>query len=311
MAKVLGLHDICGDDTIIALMGPTGAGKSTFINVATGQKGRTVGHKLKSCTSDIRAVRYIHPQDSRPIVFVDTPGFDDTHKSDTEILKIIADWLEKTYGDHNKLAGIIYLHRISDNRMAGTPLKNLRMFANLCGDDATKNVILATTMWELVQGDEGERRLEQLKAKYWKGMIEKGSTVTRFESQTFESAWNVVGLITGKPSGQQAQSRPLLIQEEMVDLEKQLSETQAGITLYGTLQKLLAEQQETIRQLRDEAQLQNNPQLVEDLNAQYEAIRENLRKTFDQVQEMKISFGRRFLALFKWRKTRARSIQIP
>lgn len=191
--------------------------------------------------------------------------------------------------------------------MAGTPLKNLRMFANLCGDDATKNVILATTMWDLVQGDEGERRLEQLKAKYWKGMLDKGSTVARFESQTYESAWKVVNVIAGR-HGQQFQGRPLLIQEEMVDLEKQLSETQAGITLYGTLQKLLAEQQETIRQLRDEAQLQNNQQLVEDLNAQYEAIRENIRRTFDQVQEMKISFGRRLLAFFKWKKARAVSL---
>jgi DNA-binding ferritin-like protein len=189
--------------------------------------------------------------------------------------------------------------------MAGTPLKNLRMFANLCGDDATKNVILATTMWELVQGDEGERRLDQLKAKYWRGMLEKGSTVARFESQTYESAWKVVDIIAERHSSPQSQGRPLLIQEEMVDLEKQLSETQAGITLYGTLQRLLAEQQETIRQLRDEAQLQNNPQLVEDLNAQYEAIRENLRKTFVQVQEMKISFGRRFLTFFKWKKARA------
>lgn len=31
------------------------------------------------------------------MVFVDTPGFDDTYKSDTEILSMIADWLVKTY----------------------------------------------------------------------------------------------------------------------------------------------------------------------------------------------------------------------
>jgi predicted GTPase len=40
-------------------------------------------------------VRVAHPSDGHPVVFVDTPGFDDTDKSDTEILSIIAEWLIK------------------------------------------------------------------------------------------------------------------------------------------------------------------------------------------------------------------------
>ena len=31
------------------------------------------------------------------IVFVDTPGFDDNKKSDSDILKMISEWLEITY----------------------------------------------------------------------------------------------------------------------------------------------------------------------------------------------------------------------
>jgi predicted GTPase len=93
-------------------MGPTGAGKSTvrvfssfnicdfdrpqFIETATRQDGQTVGHGLQSRTAVIRTVRVMHPKTGRPIVFVDTPGFDDTYKSDTEILSIIADWLVRT-----------------------------------------------------------------------------------------------------------------------------------------------------------------------------------------------------------------------
>ena len=38
-----------------------------------------------------------HPVDDYPVVFIDTPGFDDTHKSDTEILTIIANWLVKMW----------------------------------------------------------------------------------------------------------------------------------------------------------------------------------------------------------------------
>ena len=194
------------------------------------------------------------------------------------------------------------MHRISDNRMAGTPLKNLRMFANLCGDGATKKVILATTMWDLVKGDEGERRLAQLQERYWKGMLVGGSKVARFLG-THESAWELVDMIVKMDEGPSSRS-PLLIQEEMVDLHQQLGETQAGITLYDTLQKLLAEQQKTIRQLKDEARMQDNPQLVEELNAQLDAIRRSINDTFEQAQQMKISHLRRFLAIFKSKKTR-------
>ena len=31
------------------------------------------------------------------MVLVDTPGFDNTHKSDVDILKMVADWLKSTY----------------------------------------------------------------------------------------------------------------------------------------------------------------------------------------------------------------------
>lgn len=67
-----------------------------LIDVATKQDGDTVGHGMQSHTSDIRAVRVTHPTKGHPVVFVDTPGFDDTYKSDTEILTSIADWLVKT-----------------------------------------------------------------------------------------------------------------------------------------------------------------------------------------------------------------------
>jgi len=67
-----------------------------FIECATHQDGRTVGHKLRSFTEDIRTVRILHPADGHPVLFVDTPGFDDTFKSDIEILSLIADFLVTT-----------------------------------------------------------------------------------------------------------------------------------------------------------------------------------------------------------------------
>jgi len=96
----------------------------------------------------------------------------------------------------SRLTGILYLHRISDNRMGATPLKNLATFRELCGEGLEK-VVLATTMWPEVEGDEQEicvAREEELKNNYWKGMIEKGSTTRRFEN-TQASAWRIIDCI--------------------------------------------------------------------------------------------------------------------
>jgi len=68
-----------------------------FINVATGVDVG-VGHDLESCTSEIGIFRMTFP--GYNIVFVDTPGFDDNRSSDSDILKMISDWLEITYVDH-------------------------------------------------------------------------------------------------------------------------------------------------------------------------------------------------------------------
>jgi predicted GTPase len=54
-----------------------------------------VGMDLESCTS------HVQPADEftlggRSIILIDTPGFDDTNKSDTDVLQLIAAFLAST-----------------------------------------------------------------------------------------------------------------------------------------------------------------------------------------------------------------------
>ena len=143
------------------------------------------------------------------VVFIDTPGFEAEGLSDSDILVMIAQWLKRrsvtwcrhvhtrltsSYcsGHRNvRLSGILYLHRISDNRMTRTPLKNHRIFRELCGTDALQHIVLTTTMWDEVPEGEGDRREHELCTSYWKAMSQQGSTVARF-SGTMKSAWSVV-----------------------------------------------------------------------------------------------------------------------
>ena len=50
---------------------------------------------LESCTAEVQLSDEFG-LDGRRVVLIDTPGFDDTSKSDTEILEIIAAFLATT-----------------------------------------------------------------------------------------------------------------------------------------------------------------------------------------------------------------------
>ena len=67
-----------------------------FIDTLTGQSGKRSGTGLESCTTEVHAVRLSNYREyGNRLVLVDTPSFDDTHKSDLEILQLISDWLQK------------------------------------------------------------------------------------------------------------------------------------------------------------------------------------------------------------------------
>ena len=88
---------------------------------------------------------------SYDVYFADTPGFDDSTRSDTDVLKNIVGWLGAMRERRIKLSGIIYLHRITDDRVGGTAWRNLRMLHNLVGADKMANVLLVSTRWEEVR----------------------------------------------------------------------------------------------------------------------------------------------------------------
>jgi len=192
--------------------------------------------------------------------------------------------------------------------MAGSPLKNLKMFGKLCGDDAIRNVILATTMWSPPEKDPQDRQLlreNELRNKYWKAMIDCGSTMTRF-LRTYHSAWTIVDLISviNPPDS-------LLLQEEMVDLKKEINETQAGITLYDTLRRELANQRDAVRNLRKEAETQDNAELVRELTLECEEIERMLRATFAQIRELKIPIGKQIQSLLSPKNKKTRAVSCP
>jgi hypothetical protein len=196
--------------------------------------GRTYATWLSKGTKSVDTYSFIYngpPQ--RRVFLVDTPGFDDTVHSDAEVLRRLAVWLRETYANRILLSGIIYLHPINESRMRGSARHNIQMFKKLCGNAALKNVILATTKWDLVEEDVGVKRQSELvdKRGFWGCMVLHGSMTHRHDN-TQQSAMRLIGHIV------KADSKVALeIQEEMVDHHKTLDGTAAAATVESAPQQ--------------------------------------------------------------------------
>jgi len=174
--------------------------------------------------------------------------------------------------------------------MAGTPLKNLRLFEQLCGKNAFKNVILTTTMWDEVDEETGATREAELKGIYWKDMISRSSTIGRFEGSR-DSAFRLIS-----PFLDEASTRNRVrLQKELVNLDLKLSETRAGQRLRSELKQLAKQQQELLHQTREELKLPNNTESLKTLMEEYEELKRTSGSLLAQMADLQIPLGRQFM----------------
>ncbi|EKM58588.1 uncharacterized protein PHACADRAFT_90161, partial [Phanerochaete carnosa HHB-10118-sp] len=202
-----------------------------FINLVSGSN-LAVGEDLTSCTAKVETANTFELF-GKLVTLVDTPGFDDTTVSDTDILKMIAVYLSSTYENGYKLSGIIYMHRISDFRMGGISRRNLNMFRKLCGDEALGNVVVVTNMWGEVTSERGAAREHQLRTdeRLFAPVLQGGATMLRHDN-TYESAQAILAHLVGN------RPRALRIQRELVDEGRDIAETAAGAELGSELEAL-------------------------------------------------------------------------
>jgi hypothetical protein len=186
------------------------------------------------------------------VTVVDCPGFDDTRRSDSDILEEIANLLALQYILGVKLIGVLYLHRITDNRMQGSARKSLEMFTKLVGDAALPNVVLVTTMWGLVNDkDEANQRYDELREEYWCDMIDKGSLTTQFGGSR-ASAEGILAQLLGK------KEVVLKVQKELVDQDMKLSETSAGAYLKPGVEDEERESNGRVQELQTKLERETN-----------------------------------------------------
>ncbi|KDQ53003.1 hypothetical protein JAAARDRAFT_197790 [Jaapia argillacea MUCL 33604] len=279
------------EDVIIALVGLSGSGRSTFIDNISPPESRA-GHGLDPKTKDVKP-HGIHYNGDR-VVLVDTPGLDSATIEDREVFQKIRDWLGKSK-TRTKFAGVFYFQRISDNRNTEPADNRVKVFKEVCGDTTlTLSVVLVTTKWDVTDRNKAESRESELKSKDWKDLLVQGAEVCRFDKKR-ETAFQILDkfLALRKP-----QQDVLPLQDELVDLRKQLLAVHASPELVDTLQRLVQRQMKTVRELSEQAAKQDGSGRMDELKAEYER---NLEEFQDKMKgvKVKIPLGKKISAAFQ------------
>ncbi|KAJ0289333.1 hypothetical protein Brms1b_001138 [Colletotrichum noveboracense] len=263
-------------DIVIAVMGVTGSGKSTFVSQLVEQQV-PIGHGLRSLYGNIH--------------LIDTPGFDDTVTSDTDVLKNIAAFMSGSYKKGTRLTGVIYMHRITDNRVSGSSGRSINMFKKLCGDDAYKHVVLTTSMWGDEENDAAKvRRETELKADegFWGLMRSGGSKVMRWKNDRSSASAVVEHLLECR----QIYGLPTLqIQRELVEENRDLEDTSAGQEVGRELlearKKMLQDVQDLKKEHKDALRM-GDYELAEKLQDQKQEMESKLRKAEEAQKALRV-----------------------
>lgn len=194
---------------------------------------------------------------------VDTPGFNDTTRSDLDILSSIANWI---YANKVAVAGVIYLHRITDMRFTGASRMNLSILKAMCGEHFFPYIILSSTMWsgltdECEVAEAGARERELVGSPdIWNNMLQKGARYFRYIGSQ-ESGQSIVHNLL-------ARQNPPAMALELELRDRSLEDTVAGQLITAEIRKREEKLRQELLEEEDEER-----QLKEELKLEQEAIR--------------------------------------
>jgi len=272
------------DRAFIALMGETGSGKTTFVNRATESDVFLVGNGLRSCTTEIQ-VSSQFLVDGRPVILIDTPGFNDTVTDDADVLKSISAFLAMVYQHEVNLAGVIYFHRISDERWRRSDTRSFGWLKRICGESTLRNVALATNMWGNVEPGVGADRERELAAEFVKPALDKGARLHRHYDTT-ESAHQIIRAILDN------RREPLQVQRELIDERREFDRTTVGEEITREVDESKRRLEQEIAELRLElATARGREETRTQLEAEIAELRKTIKRLTDGSKNMNTDYN--------------------
>ena len=167
------------------------------------------------------------------------------------------------------------------------------MFKELCGKDALQNVVLVTTMWNVADKEVQEAREEELKTnpKYWRAMLAQNSTTSRF-MRTRESAFNLMDPLIDIANKRSS----ILLQEEMLNMRKELPLASAGQELFSKMEHLVRQREDLQRRVRAEMKRANRDKtILQRFQEEHQKLKDNFEWTMDEMRRLKLPLGQLLL----------------
>lgn len=168
----------------------------------------------------------------RTVHLIDTPGFNDTSRSDAEAFQELAYWLAAADEKNLRLSGVVFLHRITDIRFHGSSQRALAIFKALCGQEAFCGVVVATTMWDRIATSDikkAQDRQAQLKTKIEGDILAFGGKLVPISAAEVDPC-NIVSHVVHKDL-----QLNLSLQKELRRHGCLLHQTAAGKIVYESL----------------------------------------------------------------------------
>jgi len=138
-----------------------------------------------------------------------------------------------------------------------------------------------------------DQREKELKDNYWKPILALGARTVRFLQYEESCARDIVRQLVNS-----TEAKATLLQEETVDQNRAIVETEAAKALYSQMQNLLSQHKAALTELQEAARKTDNPQMLADLKKEEARIQSELDKTFADARKLKLSIWRRMQLFF-------------
>lgn len=238
------------------------------------------------------------------MILIDTPGFNDTVMDDADVLKSISAFLAMVsaiytsaldatdpryrYEHEVNLAGVIYFHRISDERWRRSDTRSFGWLKRICGEPTLRNVVLVTNMWGNVEPGVGADRERQLAAEFVKPALDKGARLHRHHDTT-ESAHQIIQAILDN------RREPLQVQRELIDERREFDQTTVGEEITREVDESKRKLEQEIAELRNALQTAGGREKETrvQLEAEIAELRETIKKLANRSKNMNTDYNER------------------